>query len=74
MRTIDDRYRNDPKFAHLVQVLQGFMQSGEYTPTEIREAAMLAQMHIESVRPRMTVFSPELQREIEFRSNLSAKE
>lgn len=70
MRTIEERYRTDPAFATLVNTLYGFMEKCEFTPTEIREAAMLAQINLESRSPRLTAFSNDLVREIEMRSNL----
>ena len=53
MMGAEERYQRDPVFRMLVDMLEHQTQEGNYTPTEIREAAMLAQVHYESktVRP-----------------------
>ncbi len=47
-----ERARRDPVFHSLVRVLHGLMLQGdaEYTPTEVREAAMVAQTLLEQER------------------------
>lgn len=52
---VRDRYRRDPAFRTLVDTLYGAIRSAVYTPTEIREAAMLAQIMYEQERPRVWV-------------------
>jgi hypothetical protein len=39
-----DRYRTDPAFRNLVDMLYLQIHEAKYTPTEVREAAMLAQI------------------------------
>lgn len=46
--TIYDRYHNDPSFKVLVDLLRSQIYNAKYTPTEIREAALLAQIMFES--------------------------
>lgn len=56
-----ERYLTDPAFHRLVDVLLSAIQGAVYTPTEIREAAMLAQIIYEerSVRrPIMAMDKP----------------
>ena len=67
MRYIDDRYRNDPEFHQLVDLIEQMIRQARFTPSETREAAMLAQMHHELTFSRKVVFSPDLAKEIEFR-------
>lgn len=49
-----ERYRNDPAFRHIVDMMQSLIHNADYTPSEIREAAMLAQILYEEthLRPR----------------------
>jgi hypothetical protein len=47
----DERYRRDPHFRVLVDVLEHHIREANYTPTELREAALLACIHYESTRP-----------------------
>lgn len=42
MKGIRERYQNDPAFRMLVNYLEEFIHKGQYTPTELREAAILA--------------------------------
>lgn len=55
--SMHDRYSNDPAFRNLVDVLQNELERGQYTPTEIREAAMLAQILYEERHVRPTTFT-----------------
>ena len=51
--TVAERYDRDPMFRVLVDTLYLQIQQARYTPTEIREAAMLAQIRFEqrTLRP-----------------------
>lgn len=53
MKTPEERYRSDPYFHMLVDMIEGFYQKGEFSPSEIREAGTLACIHHEmkTVRP-----------------------
>lgn len=39
---VRDRYRRDPWFRTIVDTLLALLRRGEYTPTELREALILA--------------------------------
>lgn len=52
MLSLQDRLMNDIKFRHLVETLYAAIVTAEFTPTEIREAAMVAQIRFESSRIR----------------------
>ena len=49
----EERYRQDPYFHMLVDMIEDYYRKGIYSPSEIREAAMLACIHHEmkTVRP-----------------------
>lgn len=51
------RYQHDPRFKGLCNMLEGFLATTEFTPTEVREAAMVAIANHEArnQRPRMFV-------------------
>lgn len=53
MRTPQERYLNDPVFNRVVNMLRGLIRDAQLTPSEIREAAMLACIHheMEATRP-----------------------
>lgn len=52
-KTVSDRYQNDSSFKTLVDLLLYNIREARYTPTEIREAAMFAQIIYEetTIRP-----------------------
>lgn len=45
--TTEDRYRNDPIFHNLVDHLELLVSQGEFTPSELRIAVILAATHYE---------------------------
>lgn len=47
MLSIKDRYNNDAQIRALVDYLTQAIDKLQFTPTEIREAAMLAAIHYE---------------------------
>jgi hypothetical protein len=54
---IRERYMNDTHFHALVTMMMSEIERARFTPTEIREAAMLAQIMYEETNPRPIVFS-----------------
>lgn len=50
--TPEGRYRRDPQFRSLVDSMQMFIRNCQFTPTELREAAMLAAIHHERITVR----------------------
>lgn len=67
MRVLDDRYHNDAPFKRLVDTIEAFIRLAEFTPSEIREAALLAQLRHEMKNPCTISLSREMQNEIAFR-------
>ena len=59
MLTIRERYETDAHFRTLVDHLHAAILQAEFTPTEIRQAAMLAQIMYEERRPGRYVFNLE---------------
>lgn len=61
----DERYRRDPAFKQLVDMLYMFFKKAEFSPTELREAVMLAQIKYEQHQsPRPIFFSTQLLQEM----------
>jgi hypothetical protein len=46
-----ERLFNDPKFKNLVDMMASFMLNAEFTPSEMREAAILASIRNYEIRP-----------------------
>lgn len=52
MQSISFRYLNDPQVHALVDSLENYIYELRFTPSEIRECAMLAAIHFEQRRTR----------------------
>ena len=59
LMTVEERYQRDPAFRTLVDVLEHQIQTLQLTPTEVREAAVLACLHVEHLRVPRYVIDPE---------------
>ena len=44
-------YRNDPSFRAIVDMLESMIHQAQFSPHEVRSAAMLAVIHYEMRRP-----------------------
>lgn len=65
---LDDRYRHDPVFHQLVKGMLNLIYELKTTPSEIRDAAMFAQLKYELENPStMGTLSPDLMAEIDRR-------
>lgn len=64
MRTLNDRYHNDPVFHQLVDTMYSMIVNLKTTPTEIREAAMFAQLKFEMENPRPITISEDLLKQL----------
>ena len=64
MKTPKEKYANDHNYRRLVDMLEALIAQAEFTPSEIREACMLACiLHEQRMRP--VVISAEAERAME---------
>lgn len=61
MKTPREKYLNDPQYHSLVQMLEGFIEEARFTPSEIREAAILACINYEMRHVRGCTINPEVE-------------
>jgi len=59
MITKEEKYRNDVEFRSLVDILESYVHSAKYTPSEIREACILACIHHEMHHIQIHTFPAE---------------
>ena len=52
---------NDPEYPSLVRLLEGFIESARFTPSELREACVLASINYEMRHVREKQFDPRVQ-------------
>lgn len=67
MKTPREKYMNDPQYRALVDVLHGYIAQAQFTPSEVREAAMMACIKYEmgQLRPSKIKVDPEAARAID---------
>lgn len=56
----EERYERDPVFRSLVDTMTHFILTAQYTPTELREAALLASIRLDSYQIRQCRKWPEM--------------
>ena len=61
MKTPREKYMNDPEYHHLVITLEQLIEQARFTPSELREACILASINYEMrhirdyhINPRVT--------------------
>ena len=47
MKSPREKYMNDPEYHRLVDMLEHFIESARFTPSELREASVLASINYE---------------------------
>lgn len=52
----EERYRNDVEFKVLVDMFTALISKGQFTPSEIRQAAILGCTHFEMWHTKSTTF------------------
>jgi len=61
MKTPYEKYMNDPAYHNLVNWLEVFIEDALYTPSELREACILACIHYERRHVQEKQFNPKVQ-------------
>lgn len=58
MKTPREKYMNDPEYRHLVYMLESFIERAQFTPSELREACVLACINYEMRHHRGMTIDP----------------
>jgi len=58
MKSPKEKYMNDPEYHQLVDMLESFIDRARFTPSELREAAVLASINYEMRHVRDFVIDP----------------
>lgn len=61
MKTPREKYLNDPEYYSLVNHLESFIENARFTPSELREACILASINYEMRHVREKQFDPRVQ-------------
>lgn len=51
MRTMGDKYENDTRYRKVVDIMETLIYENEFTPSEMREMAVLASIRYEMTKP-----------------------
>lgn len=60
MKTPKEKYMNDPEYHHLVSMLESLIEQARFTPSELREACVLASINYEMRHIRSAQIDPRL--------------
>lgn len=60
MKTPKEKYLNDPEYHHLVSMLESMIESARFTPSELREACVLASINYEMRNIRDVKIDPQV--------------
>lgn len=58
MKSPREKYLNDPEYHQLVRMLEDFIERAQFTPSELREAAVLASINYEMRHVRQATIDP----------------
>ena len=47
MKSPREKFQNDPEYNHLVRMLESMIERAQFTPSELREACVLASINYE---------------------------
>lgn len=61
MKTPREKYMNDPEYHNLVRMLEEFIERARFTPSELREAAVLACINYEMRHVREHTIDPRME-------------
>ena len=54
--TPEEKYRHDPHYHALVNMMESFIEKAEFTPSELREAALYAAIRVDLRRASPPIF------------------
>ena len=75
MQSMEQRYKNDIRFHTMVDMMEQQIAECLYTPSEIREAAVLASIHFEMNRTsRIVLFDLETEKALKVLRERATKE
>ena len=61
MKTPREKYMNDPQYNELVRMLENFIEQARFTPSELREACILASINYEMRHIRERQIDPRVE-------------
>ena len=65
MKTPEEKFMTDPEYNHLVRTLEQMIEQARFTPSELREAVILACINYEMRHIREMTIDPRLEGALE---------
>jgi hypothetical protein len=73
MKSPKDKYMNDPEYHHLVCTLEQLIEQARFTPSELREACVLASINYEMRHVRDMHIDPRVDGALNILDNFMTK-
>jgi uncharacterized protein (UPF0147 family) len=68
-----DKYMNDPEYHQLVRMLESFIHQAKFTPSELREACVLASINYEMTHIRDRQIDPRAAQALDILDEFAAR-
>lgn len=69
MKSPREKYQNDPEYHNLVYMLESLIEQARFTPSELREACVLASINYEMRHVRSQEIDPQTQEALRILEN-----
>jgi hypothetical protein len=73
MKTPREKFQNDPEYNNLVCMLEHFIEEARFTPSELREACVLASINYEMRHVRERTIDPRVDDALRILDEFTAK-
>jgi len=73
MKSPRDKYLNDPEYNHLVNMLESLIERAHFTPSELREACVLASINHEMRHIRDFRIDPKIEDALRTLDNFTSR-
>jgi len=73
MKTPREKYMEDPEYHHLVMTLESLIEKARFTPSELREACVLASINYEMRHIRQKTLPAEVEHSLQILDRWTSK-
>jgi hypothetical protein len=71
MKSPKEKYMNDPAYNHLVKTIEHLIETAQFTPSELREACILASINYEMRHIRDMQIDPRVEGALQILDNFT---
>jgi hypothetical protein len=73
MKSPKEKYLNDPQYNHLVNMLESMIEKAQFTPSELREACVLASINYEMRHIRDMQIDPRIEESLRILDDFTSR-